>query len=146
MNCCYAVASLLPCLLISIKEVCHVLGPLSYHISSLSIFAIFLAAKPFDGEMHLHSRISDTLWDQQRPNALYNLRLKALKSRPETKIYPFLSEPPFIEALKSFPGRLSGELCWNGPVMGNDTSSYLVNFSLEDVSEFEVAMHRFKGR
>lgn len=37
-------------------------------------------------------------------------------------------------------------MCWDGPSLGSDTSSYLVNLSLEDISEIEVAMHTFKGR
>lgn len=96
--------------------------------------------------MSSRSRFSVPLLRQQRPSALSNLSFKALKTRLETDVYPSLTEPPFIEAMKGFPGRLSGEMCWTGSTLGNHTSSYLVNFSLEDVSEFEVAMHRFKGR
>ena len=96
--------------------------------------------------MYFHIRVPAFLWDQQRPDALFNLDSKTYESYLESEILPCFFEPPFIEGLKGFPGKLVGDMCWQGSTLGSDPSSYMVNFGPEDVNEFEVATHRFKGR
>lgn len=92
--------------------------------------------------MHLHSRVAASFRDQKRSNTLFDLSLKALKSRLETEIYPYLSESPFIEALKGFPVEVNGDMCWDGRT---DMLDYLIKLGPKDITDIEIALRKFKG-
>ena len=72
--------------------------------------------------------------------------MKPQNSRPYSGLLSAHTKLQSIQALRSFPDMLSGEMCWDGRTLGNDTSTYLVTFSPEDISEIESALYKFKGK